>query len=369
MKVLLISSRFHSFVGGVESVVASLAQQLKRKKHQILVIASKMGKAQKPQEEVAGIKVQRFWLNLPRSLLGLISFPVRLATSTQKLVKAAKEFNPNVIHYHFPDDSSVYVYLLTLTLKTPLILSIHGNDLQVFGKKPWYRFFLKKLVGRANRIVVHSNYMKSQVVQEFPGVAEKVYIIPNGVDDKFFKESQTPSKNYIFSYGRFAPKKAFDVLITAFSNIKNQTDRDLVIVGDGAEKESLQELVEELELEGRVTFPGEKRGSELLNYLHQAALAVIPSRREPFGIVALELMAAGKAIIASRTGGLTELLSEGQTALFFENENAEELADKILTLDKDPALVDLLEANAKKEAKKYRWDNIVGKYIDIYKVK
>ena len=205
MKIILISSRFYPFTGGVESVVLNLAKEFKEKGHEVLVVDSMMGKAQRKNELVEGIEVRRIWMNLPRSLLGYIAFPLRFGIGLIGLIKQIKEFGPDVINYHFPDDSSVYVWLTYLLLKKPgdspksgfktgpkarlfsspgpaLILNIHGNDLQVFGKKPWYRFFLKKLIKRAKTVVVNSTYIKSDLQENFPIAKDNTKIIPNAVD-------------------------------------------------------------------------------------------------------------------------------------------------------------------------------------------
>jgi len=366
MRILLISSRFHPFSGGVESVTLNLAREFSRK-HEVLVISSKMGIARAAAENFQGIRIRRLWLGLPRSPRGFLVFPLRFLNSSWKLWKIARNFRPEVINYHFPDDASIYVYLLQKITHTPLILDVHGNDLQVFGKLPWYRFFLRRIGRSARWVVVHSTYLKRELQKEIPEVEAKIRIIPNGVGEEFFALSgqDTGNQNYFLYYGRLVPKKGVDVLIRAFDLVKEQTAADLIIVGDGEERENLEGLVKKLNLELRVKFVGVKTGGNLLRLIKGAQLAIIPSRREPFGIVALELMAAGKPIIAAQTGGLQELLEDKHTALFFESENYRDLAEKIVKLQNDPALRRRLAKNSTKEAQNYHWTTIGEKYLKL----
>lgn len=422
MKILLISSRFVPFTGGVENVVLNLAKEFKKQSHEVLVVASKMGKAKKSADLVEGIEVQRIWMNLPRSPLGYLAFPIRFLTGLIDLIRLISKFNPNVINYHFPDDSSVYVWLAYLLSEMPikeknqvlrsapepgseelagsqknasLTLNIHGNDLQVFGKKSWYRFFLKKIIGEATRIVVNSTYIKDDLLENFPQTKEKVRIIPNGVDQKFFQleknqkeqdvllscagcpliqagmcgptEPEKETGNYALYLGRLVPKKGVDTLIKAYAKVKDELDSNLVIVGDGDERKNLENLTQKLNLENRIEFTGFKSGTDLLQYIQDACFAVIPSRREPFGIVALELAAARKAVVASNTGGLAELLEDKKTALLFENGNTEDLAKKMVALEKNAELRKTLAENAKEMARKYRWKNVAESYVKNYK--
>ncbi len=449
MKILIISSRFYPFTGGVENVVLNLAKELKAQGHQVQIIASKMGKAKKDKESVEGIKVRRVWMNLPRSPLGFLGFPFRFLTGLTNLIQLVSKFNPDIVNYHFPDDSSVYVWLALAAWKAPgasadpapgaeecgglfspgppLILNIHGNDLQVFGKKPWYRFFLKRLIKKAKTIIVNSTYIKKDLTNNFPEAEGKTKIIPNGVDEKFFEGpkdtslgwqptqawgNSVPTQDtacascplaqtgacaaageapgasfpqpqglgnaaveelanrgpYILYLGRLVPKKGVDTLIKAYAKVEDELNSNLVIVGDGTSRKELEELVRVKNLEKRISFVGFKSGTELLQHIQNARFAVIPSRREPFGIVALELAAAGKPIIASKTGGLAEILEDEKTALLFETKNAEELAEEMIRLERNAELRRNLAENAEIMARKYRWEEIAKSYLEVFSI-
>ena len=138
--------------------------------------------------------------------------------------------------------------------------------------------------------------------------------------------------------GRLVYKKGVDVLIQAFKKAE-VPNLKLVIEGKGEESSRLRTLINDLSLEDKV-FMTEDSSSydKMIAYMKGAVFGVMPSRIEPFGIVSLEFLAAGIPLIASKTGGLISLLEDGRTCLFFENENVNELADKIRMMYKNAGM-------------------------------
>src|SRR5262249_41213128 len=121
------------------------------------------------------------------------------------------------------------------------------------------------------------------------------------------------------------PKKGFDVLLRAQANLVNR--RQMILIGDGPERESLEDLAERLGL-NEIRFTGQKDREAVLAEMAASELVVIPSRCEPFGMVALEAMALGKPVVASRVGGLPEIL-EGADALLVDPDEPTILANAI----------------------------------------
>lgn len=367
MNILIISSRAYPFVGGVEQVVENLARQFSRR-HKVQVIASQMGEAQETLGQIphSEVPIQRIWLNLPRSLPGLLAFPLRFPRSLSQLIATIHRLSPDSISYHFPDDSSIYVYLAHRTTKVPLTLDIHGNDLQVMGKNWWYRFWLKKLCLSAQQIIVHSRYIAEELAKFLPEVSEKVTIVPNGLNLKEFSSNTFVPKEhrYIMFVGRLVKKKGADILIRAFKQA-DLGDVPLLIGGEGGERRSLAQLARN----ANINFLGSLPHEQVIGYLKNALFAVMPSRIEPFGIVALETLAAGSPLIASRTGGLAELLENGQTCLFFENEDISGLARTMEKLFRDADLRAYLSDNGRELAQKYDWQNVAETYLGVLRAK
>lgn len=170
MKILLISSPFYPSQGGVEQVVEDIASNLSLDNEVKVVTSSGLNDnkifslkgliLERKEELYSGFTVKRIFLNLPSSFYGLVAFPIRFITSVLALYKYIKSFNPDVINYHFPDDSITYVFLVLLFIKKPLVINVHGNDLQVYGKKALYRYMQSYLFNYSQSIIVNSVYMK-----------------------------------------------------------------------------------------------------------------------------------------------------------------------------------------------------------------
>ncbi len=397
MKILLITSRFRPLVGGVEAVVETLAENLSLN-HSVTVVTSltldQYIKSKYPNydefskykrlllkilygflsikskdSDTENYEIYRFWINLPRSFLGYLAFPYRVVVSTISFINFVKKQNFDVINYHFPDDSAFYVYVMLFFVHKPLVLNIHGNDLHVFSYKQSYSHFISKLVKKADKIVVNSEYMRNDFNKRFNRYSRKVVIIPNGIDvEAFSKVEPRPyfSNDYIFFVGRMVHKKGVDVLLRAFAkaNIENFS---LFIEGRGEELDSILELADVLNIKGKVNFGLGKVDTESKNKYQKAAIfGVIPSRIEPFGIVALEMMATGTPIIASRTGGLATILKNRRNCLFFENENIDDLADKIKELYSDKELRTKMSENNIIDVKKYDHKEITKEYVNLF---
>ena len=374
MKIILLSSRFFPHIGGVEKVIAELANNLS-KQNEVIVVSSLdtfNGNFFKVEETISNhekYKLKRIWMNVPRSLIGWVSFPYRVVMGSFSLIRFLKLEKPDVINFHFLDDVSFYIWFSRFFYKTPLIVNVHGNDLHVFSNKSIYRFFISRLLSESDRIVVNSQYMMNDLLNLFNLAKSKVSIIPNGIDFEYIKKLNSKryiENEYIFFVGRFVHKKGLDVLINAFNEIKNKKIK-LVIEGKGEERDNITKLIDDLDLSDRVILSGGKFSEEeKFMYMKGALIGVMPSRVEPFGIVALEYLSCQTPLIASKTGGLIDLLKDKENCLFFNNEDIEDLKTKIENLIRDKELREELSKNGLNLAANYTWDKVSDKYLKLY---
>jgi glycosyltransferase involved in cell wall biosynthesis len=144
--------------------------------------------------------------------------------------------------------------------------------------------------------------------------------------------------------GRLVRKKGADVLLRAFARVRRELpEARLVVVGDGPERPGLERLVRDLGLGGAVTMCGRLSRDEAADRLDGAWVQVVPSRyQEPFGVVILEAMARGTAVVASRTGGIPEIVRDGETGLLVPPEDEDALAGALLAVLGDRALAERL---------------------------
>lgn len=379
MKILLITSKYLPHIGGLENVVYHLAKELK-KHHEVRIITNRYPR-QLPKKEIIGsVEVDRlFFFSLlfkGKTLLQFIKYLVGffiIPFSIISLYKKINSFKPDVINYHFVSYTALYVLLINKMFpECRLIVSVHGEDIETFPYESKYNMWLlKNILKKADYVTACSDYIFSKGIKIVPEIRNKSIAIGNGVDLKDFKVKviYNYSKPYILSMGRFVQKKGIDILIKAFKKIAGlHQDIHLLIAGDGPEKDNLKSLIDHLGLADKVKLTGIIKGAEKTQLLMGCMFFVLPSRREPFGIVILEAMAAGKTVVAMDTGGVPEIIEDGVTCLLVKKEDPDSLADGILQMLKEKGLKERLANNGQNLVKeKYTWEKITKKYLSVYK--
>ena len=222
----------------------------------------------------------------------------------------------------------------------------------------------------ADLVTVNSEAMRDELYQRFQQTNIKV--VENGVTtDEFVPSKEWPNDDgYILFVGRLVEQKGVEYLLRAllyvnerFQNIK------LKIVGDGPCKTSLEMLARDLTISDQVEFLGKIDELERRVGLYQAArIVVIPSVYEPFGIIALEAMACQRPVVASRTGGLQEIVENRINGFHFEPKDYLDLAQWIMTLLSDENLRREMGKNGHEKVRNrvYQWPYIARRYIDFY---
>lgn len=372
-KVLLFTTRFYPHVGGVEKVVADIFNYTSCDAYALVSNDTYNKFFQKlipvRYDIFNGKKILRVWMNLPRSILGLISFSYRFLISCISIIWYIKNVRPDVVNYHFPDDSLIYFLFAHKILNFKYVVNIHGNDLHIFSKKYPNKLLFSNLIKNSRSVVVNTDYMKKELESAFPISGRKIVVIPNWINLKEIpvkNEINGLPKKYIFFVGRLVKKKGVDVLIKAFAKVSH-SDLKLIIEGSGDEFENLKKLVAELHQEDRIIFTnGKLSHEEKFAYIKNSEFGVIPSRIEPFGIVALEYMACGTPIICSKTGGLAELINDGINGILFENESENDLFEKMTELLDNKELQDKIRKNELEFIKNFHVENVMKKYDELY---
>ena len=256
----------------------------------------------------------------------------------------------------------------------PLVMRPIGIDVQV-DKTIDYGLRLDPRVDRKVRyalsncdsIIVTSRSMKDEVVAA-GALSHAVSVVPNGVDLREFEEAKPCEleRPYLLTVARLEKKKGIDILLRAYERVAERVDDlNLVIAGDGPERESLERLVGRLGLARSVKFLGTVTGAEKVALYKGCAFFVCPSRWEPFGITNLEAMAAGKTVVATRVGGIPEIVQDGFNGLLFDRGDPENLAARLLELIESNARRKELERNARKFILAYNWRAVAQRYLGV----
>lgn len=251
--------------------------------------------------------------------------------------------------------------------KFPVVCSVHSTEHDRAGmivREKTYSLELEERGLKAcDRVITVSNYMKNQLINLFSVPEGKISVIPNGIVPDSFSAGGN-GKDVLFM-GRLTEQKGVEYLLYALKDYG--FDGRIVVLGDGHLKNSLENFSKNLGL-SNVVFPGFVRDDEVIrDYLSCAGVMVMPSMREPFGIVALEAACAGVPLVLSRTAGVSEFFTHGKDALLVDPTNPAELVEAVRRLD-DDAFRDKLVSNARElvNSDVFNWDRIAEKTVSIY---
>lgn len=254
----------------------------------------------------------------------------------------------------------------------PLIATIHATE---YGRNQGLHNPLQEIIHRmegelvaeAQKVICCSQYMAKEVEELFHPPLGKVRVIPNGVRPiNIMREGERGS--VVLYVGRLVVEKGVQVLLRAFARLLTLfPEARLVVAGAGPYASELKHLAAVLNIAERVEFTGfvsETRRNELLG---QSYVAVFPSLYEPFGIVALEAMAAGVPVIVSRTGGLAEIVEDGITGLSFTPGDVEDLLRCLVFILQNPAKAEEFSRQARAKVERdYTWEVVARHTVEVY---
>lgn len=260
---------------------------------------------------------------------------------------------PALIHAHFGVEG-VYALPLARKLKVPLVTTFHGFDattstraLLSSGSPSWinYARFRKKLAEEGDLFLCVSNYIRQRVIElGFPEERTHVHYI--GIDTQaVLPRSPDEEKPVVLHVARLVEKKGTEYLIRAFAEIAAQVPTaELVIVGEGPLRGSLEALARSLHIEQRTRFLGTQPHPQVISLMRKAAMLVLPSvtarsgDSEGLGMVLLEASARGIPLIGTRHGGIPEAIEDEKTGYLVPERNFVLLAERMHLLLNNPTL-------------------------------
>lgn len=367
-------------VGGIAAHVNGLARAMARGGHEVVVFTLQRhepGTAAVADDEIVeGVRVVRAATDLPWLPEG--DLVAAMASANHQIVALAARlgtWRPDVVHAH-----DWLVAWAGDTLKTlwqvPLVATVHATERGRHGGHvppgtpaainsiEWW------LTYQAREVIACSKFMVREITGGFELPATKVHLVPNGVDPALWEltASTEPPEQLVVAWGRVQYEKGFQVLVRAIAELRQRVPGiRCVIAGRGS---YLPELQTQIDVEGVtdiVDLAGFVPDSDLRSILSRAGCVIIPSLYEPFGIVALEGMAAGAPTIVAKTGGLAEIVEGTDAGLLFEPGDHHDLADKIHQVLTDEVTAAAMRTNAAALIHdRYSWDAIATSTVAVY---
>ncbi len=328
-----------------------------------------------------GIEVRRFVFRTPegnpRRVAGAAATnPAILAG----LVDALRRDRCQLIHIQCVSSAAWFAVQAARLLHLPLVATLQGELTMdadhIFERSPSARHALRRVLAQARAVTACSAATLAEAEAWYGhDLGRRARVIHNGVRVADFADvvPHHEDEPYVFALGRHVPQKGFDTLLEAMARLgapgpepAGPRPRRLLLAGDGPERPALEARARALGLADRVRFLGVTDRPTTAALFAGADLFVLPSRHEPFGIVSLEAMAAGTPVVATRVGGVAEIVADGTTGLLVAPEDPIALARAIERVGGDGALRHRLVAGGTSCAAEHDWSAIEARYGLVY---
>jgi glycosyltransferase involved in cell wall biosynthesis len=314
-------------------------------------------------------------MRLRRNPLRMLLVPFFLAAEFLSIARLQRHHKFAVIHAHWIIPQGLLAILYTKLWRNapPVLVTSHGGDL--FALRGILLSRVKSWVLRnAAHVTVVSNVMRAQC-ESLGCDPESITVGSMGVDlaRSFTPGDRTQERNGIMFVGRLVEKKGVEYLVRAMSILaKSYPDIRLTIVGDGPDRSSLEALADKLDVGDHIRFTGSIPNDELPEYFRKARIAVMPSivaasgDQEGLGLVAVEAMGCGCAVVASDLLAVRDAVINGKTGLMATPADPDDLAQKIATFLEDPALCERLAQNGRSYAEQhFDWPVVGESYSEL----
>lgn len=373
MNVALFASAFHPHVGGVEELVRQLALAHEAAGHRVIIVTNRWPRSLPPHEVVGGITVYRPALRIPEGgVKARVNYHLTHRSVRNEIFGLLRRNRVDVMHVQCVSTNGYYALLARRALGLPLVVTAQGERTMdaagLYQRSQFMNRVLRALLTEADHVTACSSATLDDLTTHFGmSLAGRSEVIPNGInpDDFAGVEPHRGRRPYALGLGRLVPQKGFDVLLDAFARA-GLDEVDLVIAGEGPERTSLERAAAGFGLAGRVQFFGRADRAQVAALFKGCLFFALPSRQEPFGIVSLEAMEAGKAVIASATGGVPEVVSDGATGLLVPPGDPAALAAAMRRVASDAGLRDSLVAAGRARAADFTWRALAQRYLATY---
>ena len=382
MNILMVTPFFPPQTGGVVTYVECLQRLLRERGHSVYVLTPGSFDCITPRSERMYADVYEVYLRKPwvpeAPMKGYCAFVLYWVPTLVRLMRFAKSKAIDLILLEYPLAYMHYFTLLKRLTGVKVIAGLHGSDILSLNLWPVHeRFIVKEIVRRADWVLTHSASLMLQTEQAIQRLGSNRSYISYGIESTKMRNlaqrgtqnRRHPTRDFVLTVAKLHPRKGLDVLLHAISQLSSEGNQHVfVVVGDGPEEETLKYLSRSLGIEREVVFTGELQHQEIAKLYEQCSFFVLPSRSEPFGIALLEAMSFGKAIVATRVGGIPEFLIDGFNGFLVDPDDTASLAKgiRMLTNDRDLRVrigrngYDLVE-------KQYRYESIIDEYESLFR--
>jgi len=302
--------------------------------------------------------------------------PYTLALAT-KMATVAETENLDLLHVHYAIPHSISAILARESLKPkrrlPVITTLHGTDITLVGADRSYLPITRYGIVQSDGVTAISEYLKKATRESFQ--FDDIRVIPNFVCqydyqrhpvDELRRELSPNGETLLVHVSNFRPvKRPVDCVEILARVLKKNLNTRLIMVGDGSERTNVEHRARCLEVFEKCSFVGKQ--PKIVDYLSAADVLLLPSDQESFGLAALEAMACEVPVIASRVGGIPEVVTDGETGFLSEVGDVTKMAEDAARLLSDETFRKQMGVRARESAvSRYRTDLVIPQYIRFY---
>ena len=323
-----------------------------------------------------------YYHEVPVSNYPLFEFPPYDLALASRMAEVAEFYDLDLLHVHYAIPHSVSALLARQMLaargrRLPFVTTLHGTDITLVGLDRSYLPITRYSIQESDGVTSISQYLKDKTLEDF-GVTREIAVVPNFVNCDVYqplkdetaraaarKRLAEPDEAILMHLSNFRPVKRVVDVVKVFAEVVRAMPAQLVLVGDGPDRSTAEWMAHDLGIHGRIHFLGkQERVNELLPL---ADLMLMPSELESFGLAALEAMACKVPAIATRVGGVPELIDDGLNGLLYSVGDVEGMAEGAIGLLKDrDRLGEMRDAARRTAQKRFCSTLVLPQYVKYY---
>jgi len=341
MRILFLSAAFWPRTGGVQVFAEHLLEALSVRGHDFLVVAEQDASDLPLEDSYKGIPVVRLPLTW-RKRQGIDA----LAGARQRLATLKRSFKPQLVHTNAVSDIDFFHHTTADVSPCPWLVTLHGKW------PPVRESLVRRTLHAADWITGCSSWILEEGRRLEPGISSRSSVILHGIDMPSDVPTPLPfDPPHLLFIGRLSPEKGVDVALAALSRLlRDDRSIRLSIAGDGPDRDALERQTEKLGVRQSVRFLGWMAQEDIPALINAATVVLLPSVQEAFGLVALEAAAMARPVVATRCGGIPEIIVHGKTGLLMETPSALALAEKVAWLLANPEIASQMGRDARQHA-------------------
>lgn len=364
MRIIYWTEQYWPSIGGLEVLGTRYCTALKQRGYDVHVITSHGNNPLPDEDEHLGVPIHRFPF-----YQALVKRDIELLLTTRmRLNKLWNDLNPDLVHMGVIAPSTFFLLQKMQGATTPLVINMQLGALT--SQQGEHDSIMEKAIEAATWVTTVSKSILDETRDRVPAKADQCSVIYNALEPPELEPEPIDTDNpTLLCLGRLMPVKGFDIAMRALPKVlERHPNARVIVAGDGAERQNLEQIVNELGLQKAVEFLGWVQPDDVPALLNRATIGVFPSRDEPFGLVALEAGLMKRPVVATRVGGLPEVVDDGVTGLLVPPEDTDALAGAINEMLNAPArMIKMGEAGKQKAARDFSWDRYMQEYEDLYR--